>query len=582
MSTPTLLDGKKNDIRAQLKKYGEHLLQGGHPAAWQEIIDVPGVTRVDHALVLLVNEFILNGASTSTDPEGSRAAELEAFAQIVHASLHELIVHFRDSRQFAQEAWKKIEETIVKTVKNLISMKTKKQTEHIDLIEEPLRDFLLLAGDVGFQFSYEVRQVMRNWMEMAFDEEIKKSSAPQPKSNVVDRAWQWQDPFLSMLNQISEGGKVVDEFDCFNSIENQLVFLPEQTLADIFSHGLSFERSEIRELMPLMALHKCEEVSLIALQVLENFIDTLSPTGLRRLISMRNWLPASRHTDLDHVIRAARTRNSEACNEDDSLVPEVEVVKHLASSIDGSGAQNIMTLMKSKHGFKIFVGVVKENIGWIDVWSSDWSTKTACERIIRSFQKSIFTLEVSQEYVEFIFRLGLHWNSISNIIPKPEFLHWVELLHDTQVNPRSFDADDYVYLLDLDPDTKPTPFQIRQGMDASGQWLRQGEFAAGWFEAGDHVETYIENDIPDAAENVIEHCVKHVFEPIRQKWALRLYRMAFWAHSNAKRRGPKSVDFYTMAHLIHGDLPLEHLPFMRDLAMATLSAYADEFGKEST
>ena len=81
---------------------------------------------------------------------------------------------------------------------------------------------------------------------------------------------------------------------------------------------------------------------------------------------------------------------------------------------------------------------------------------------------------------------------------------------------------------------------------------------------------------------MIEHCVKHVFEPIRQKWALRLYRMAFWAHSNAKRRGPKSVDFYTMAHLIHGDLPLEHLPFMRDLAMATLSAYADEFGKEST
>jgi len=113
-------------------------------------------------------------------------------------------------------------------------------------------------------------------------------------------------------------------------------------------------------------------------------------------------------------------------------------------------------------------------------------------------------------------------------------------------------------------------------MEVSSQWLRQGQFAVGWFEVGDHVEDYLSRHFPEESESVLEHCVQHVFEPIRQKWAYRLYRLAFWSHCNMKRRGPKMMDFFSMASLMESDTPLENLPFIRDLAMATLSAYAYE------
>lgn len=579
-------------LRGQVRAYGDHLLEGGHTAMWADVIELEGTDRVDQVLSHLVRAYVAGPALRSEDLTLPDSPEYEAFLQLSHGCLHELLVHVRDKRHFALESWRRIELLLLQVVNKFIdgkgtapvtpSLATPPVTPAKDAdaesnaarhlaAQEPLRDFLLIASDAGFQFSRDIRATVREWMAQNFDDE----TVSQPQ-DAAPQVWKWQDPFLSMINQVSEGGKVIDEFDCFDNIENQMTFLPEDTLADVLSHGLSFDRAEIKEIIPLMVLHPCEDVALIALDVLEDAPASVSTLGLSRLIIVRNWLPASRHARLDQVVRAVRVQHPAAYDDEDKRFADVVAVRHYASTVDGAGAQNIISLLRSKFGFKAFVGVVKEHIGWIDIWSSAWTTRVECERLIRSFQKSVYTIEVNQDYIEYIFRQGLLWNTESAIVPRPEFLHWIEMLHDTHVNPREFNADDYLYLLDLEPDTKPTPFQIRQAIDASAQWLRQGKFAVGWFEIGDHVEHYLAHELPDDTESVLEHCVHTIFDPLRKKWSQRLMRMALWAGSNTKRRGPKMMDFFVIAYLIDSDLPLEHLPFIRDLAMATLSAYAHE------
>jgi len=551
-----LIPPQLEDFRQQVSEYGAHLTSGGSQENWNQVIDVEGVDRADQVLEHLFCAFVIKYPK----PQLSQT-ELDAFVQLSHACLHELLVYYREKRSTAVNGWNYLQRLINHAVTH---------TETVQ--QEALRDFLFLVTDIGLIFDPPVRQAIREWMENLFDQQL---DGQKEASQIHGHLARWHDPFLSLINQVTEGGKVVNEFDCYGSIENQLTFLPESSIQDIVTHGLSFSRPMVKEIIPLIVLHPCDDIAEIVLDILLNEYGSVTPLGLSRLICMRNWLPVIRQPLLDQVIRVVRrglAGDAEA-NDNPSHAHNSTCVRQLASTVDGSGAQNIIAMYKSSAGFRVFVGVVKEHVGWVDVWASGWTTRAECERIIRSFQKSLYSLDVSNDYLSFIFAQGLAWNVESQLLPHPQFLQWVETAKISPLNPNDFGTEAIAALIDIDEDFRLTPFQVKQTLDVSKRWLRQGQFAMGWFESGDHVENYLAELIPEDVPDIVEDCVEQIFEPLRDKWQDRLNRMAFWAYCNGKRRGPKAVDFYVMSKLMGSDFPLHNLPFVRDLAVATLTAY---------
>ena len=62
----------------------------------------------------------------------------------------------------------------------------------------------------------------------------------------------------------------------------------------------------------------------------------VSPTMLRRMIAVRNWLPANERAALDRAIKACR-QHGVAC----ASWPKAAVGRVLATGIDGSGAHSV-------------------------------------------------------------------------------------------------------------------------------------------------------------------------------------------------------------------------------------------------
>ena len=565
------------EFRHQVQNYAAHLEKGGGHESWAQVIDLQGVNRPDQALGFLFEVYVLK----RDDFDSISTTEVEAFLQLSHSSLHDLLIFFREKRRFAVQGWAFVQQMVMKALNTLKDTKKHQSGTHqVELTAYPvhteaLRDFIFLASDIGLLFDKPVRVAIRQWLEQLYEDAVEDNT---DVVSINPSRMNWYDPYVGLMNQLTEGGRVPNEFDCYAAVENQFVFVPESSLYEIIQHGFHFQRAIVPEVMPLLVLHPCDELAEKVLQVMYDDCKSLSVKGLNRLIGVRNWLPEARRAPLDVIIRQSKIHFAGQNPVAQNNQVEAKLVRLLASTVDGAGAQNIVALYKghseSGHaGFRTFVGVVKENIGWVDLWTSPWTTRAECERIIRSFQKSVFTLEVHSDYLPVAIAQGLHWNLMSGFLPHPQLLNWVEVSNLGVVQPKNYSLTEVDELLDIEENYSPTPFQLKQALDASSKWMRQGRFASGWFESGDHVDDYLADFNFPKDQDILDDCVEQIFEPRRDLWIARFQWLAIWAHFNAKRRGPKVMDFLVMARLLESDLPMSHFHFFKDLAVATLSAY---------
>lgn len=99
----------------------------------------------------------------------------------------------------------------------------------------------------------------------------------------------------------------------------------------------------------------------------------VSGTMLRRMITLRNWVPDGDRPALDAAIRACRQKGVEC-----AASKAVGVKGVVASSIDGSGAQSVFILIKEGRKHAAAALLLKQGIGVRDAWvRSDLSESEA-------------------------------------------------------------------------------------------------------------------------------------------------------------------------------------------------------------
>jgi hypothetical protein len=89
----------------------------------------------------------------------------------------------------------------------------------------------------------------------------------------------------------------------------------------------------------------------------------VTPTMLRRMIAMRNWLPGDSRAALDAAIATARRKGMPPAQWDD-----VEVRQLACTGVDGSGAIGVLAHCRSKRKHVLGSLVLKHGIGVRDAW----------------------------------------------------------------------------------------------------------------------------------------------------------------------------------------------------------------------
>src|SRR6267154_1385281 len=92
----------------------------------------------------------------------------------------------------------------------------------------------------------------------------------------------------------------------------------------------------------------------------------VTPTMLRRMIAMRNWLPEDSRSALDAAIATARRKGVPPAQWD-----EVEVRQLITTGIDGSGAIGVLAHCRNKRKNVLGSLVLKHGVGVRDAWAQE-------------------------------------------------------------------------------------------------------------------------------------------------------------------------------------------------------------------
>src|SRR6202040_4444072 len=101
----------------------------------------------------------------------------------------------------------------------------------------------------------------------------------------------------------------------------------------------------------------------------------VTPTMLRRMITMRNWLPEDSRSALDAAIATARRKGVAPAQWD-----EVQVRQLITTGIDGSGAIGVLAHCRNKRKNVFGSLVLKHGIGVRDAWTQEGLTQKEIER----------------------------------------------------------------------------------------------------------------------------------------------------------------------------------------------------------
>ena len=95
----------------------------------------------------------------------------------------------------------------------------------------------------------------------------------------------------------------------------------------------------------------------------------VTPTMLRRMITMRNWLPEDSRPALDAAIATARRKGVSPAQWDD-----VEVRQLMSTGVDGSGAIGVLAHCRNKRKNVLGSLVLKHGFGVRDAWAREGMT----------------------------------------------------------------------------------------------------------------------------------------------------------------------------------------------------------------
>jgi hypothetical protein len=367
-----------------------------------------------------------------------------------------------------------------------------------------------------------------------------------------------------LLDQMA--GSVSDSFELIEVLTETTSIMPPQMRAMIgFELGLS-PHAVMRDAVPLLLIDPQTDVRQAAAAVLEKTAApaTLSPVALRRMILLRNWLPAPERDAVDRAIRKARA-GGVTCAQWDATAPTII----LGSTIDGAGTQSlIMTRTSGKSG--LFAGLLlKLGFGVRDTWLDMARPDKETAGMIATVRRESAAFEVTRAYADLAVRHHLAVGLAEGNLPAAPMIAIAEAVGGADWQPQPIDISAELERLSaaLGP-AALTGNAIAASLKRSATWLAK-PFGESWYEDNPDIRAIALGK--GTSDQQTERVLKQVLGPRRPYWATLFLLLAARAQATIKPKdGVDFPDFLIMARELAGDRPLSDIPLMLGLAYRSL------------
>jgi hypothetical protein len=292
--------------------------------------------------------------------------------------------------------------------------------------------------------------------------------------------------------------------------------------------------------------------------------DKVTPIMLRRMITMRNWLPADSRAALDAAIATARRKGVSPAQWDD-----VEVCELVTTGVDGSGAIGVLAHCRDKRKNIRGSLVLKHGFGVRDAWAQD----RVKQKEINSAFADVSILDQFTVSADFIRRAVGHFLALGHqtgLMPPFGLVRFLEAVGVSSVQPELLTAS---LLLDAIQDGRAISANAFERLLAEGADLVNDYFFLdSWFEARDEVDAVLTDNHPASKkrEALIMLIMEKVLEPRREWWA----EVAAWAAYILYQAGndERWQEFCAAALAMVQKRPLHEISLMKTVAEQTVEA----------
>lgn len=376
------------------------------------------------------------------------------------------------------------------------------------------------------------------------------------------------------LEQIRREHLIHNVFELHEFLMMNLFSMPLEMQLGIIEELATSNKAMPHELAVIMLLHSKEKIRRHIPEILESFASkkVFNRIDLRRLIVIRNWLPMTERSSIDHLIKSIKKERVEPASYTRSQVTAIG-----ASQFDGAGAQAI--IFEAKNNGKRMVGgfVVKIGVGIKDAWVKPKSAKGEFEHMCNEMGSQI--KPVSEAYVNKAVNHFLHENETSDKIPSPYLLQIAEIFGAKNWVPEATAVEDEIERI-----AKKTNFiyrdkkEIDDSFNRMKEWKHQEDFIDHWFECGDVVEKAFDHEFENDTSTqstktkIMDAAFNAFILPGLEKWEVIFLFMCLRARSKSID-SPLWKDFLILADLASQRKKLKTNPVLRIIAEQSVATF---------
>ena len=352
---------------------------------------------------------------------------------------------------------------------------------------------------------------------------------------------------------------VVPQFQAFSD-ENQLALIAEM--------GCS-KKPIAHELSVLMLLHPKASVRRVVAKVLLQLADTkhFTPIDVRRLITLRNWVPVDERSEIDAIVSHLR-RNGVS----PAPYPSTKISKIVGSSTDGAGVLCVFIEAKKNNQRQIAGFLLKINVGIRDTSMVHKAPKQYLDDMINEQAKNNLPMKpVSKTYVNKIVRHFLSETIENGNVPDATFIEIAELVGADNWQPQALSWEAEVDRLREIYQDQLSDVSIQRSLQRSGDWHMREDIAHSWFDTGELAEQVVieaANQHESNPSASLEDITTRLLMKDRlDKWKWVLLFTCLWMRSQQVHE--LTADLLVVLHCLDKQIDVAKIPLLENIAAQT-------------
>ncbi len=288
----------------------------------------------------------------------------------------------------------------------------------------------------------------------------------------------------------------------------------------------------------------------------------VTPVMLRRMITMRNWLPEDSRAALDAAIVVARKKGTSPAQ-----WPDVEVRQLLTPGVDGAGAIGVMAHCRDKRRNVLGSLLLKHGFGVRDAWAQNGVKQKEVDRAFAELD-SMDQFSASADLIWVAVGHFLALGHQTGLMPPFGLVRFLEAVGISSVQPGFLSAASLLDMLENGRAIGAEELEdlLERGSDLVDDYV----FLDSWFEAGDEVEVLITSAASEEGDALIMRVMEKVLEPRRDWWA----QLAAWSAYILYQTGEDERwhEFYAAASALLQGRPIHEIALMKTVAKQTVLA----------